>query len=191
MHIGQILELDEGISPVTCAGKTGYVGKQSEGEGKKGTWTRQFVVIKEGDDDIGVTLWNARYVKEGERIVVVGKTESYEGKITLSGKLKDEEAKSSSSGQKETSEKSDVDWDAKELREHRGYGIRDATQLVTTLAEINKDSKGMSPTLVKQIAEAYVQYVYNGPQFEDENEPVDETQQGRSEPPVEDDDIPF
>lgn len=87
MHIGQVLTLDEGIGPVECAGTVGYASDQQEGVGKKGAWTRQFIVLKEGNDDIGVTLWNARHIKNGERIVVKGTTQEYEGKITLSAKL--------------------------------------------------------------------------------------------------------
>jgi hypothetical protein len=58
----------------------------------------------------------------------------------------------------------EVDWDAKELREKRGYAIRDAALLVTTLAEVSQNANGCSPELVQEIAEMFVTYVYNGPQ---------------------------
>ncbi len=54
------------------------------------------------------------------------------------------------------------DWDAKQLREHRGYAVRDATLLVMQLAEINQTAQGMKPDLVLEIAEKYINYIYNG-----------------------------
>ncbi len=192
MHIKQVLEMDDGIGPITCAGTVEYVTEQSEGEGKKGKWTRQFVVIKEGDSDIGVTLWNARYINKSERIIVCGKTQEYEGKITLSAKLqeagqsKQQEGSQQSGGSSQ--EKKDVDWDAKERREHRGHGIHNATLLVVALAEVNQESRGMSPELVVEMAETYMNYVYNGK--ESVPEPSNEGR-GGGEPPVGDDDIPF
>lgn len=76
MHIGQVLQLDAGVSPIQIAGTVTYVTNQSESPpGTAKAWTRQFIVLQEGNDKIGVTLWNCRYVKKGERISVKGKTE--------------------------------------------------------------------------------------------------------------------
>lgn len=77
-----------------------------------------------------------------------------------------------------------VDWDGKQRREFRSHAVHSATLLVVALAEVNKESRGMSPELVVQMAETYVNYVYNGKETVP-NPP------GPSEPPVGDDDIPF
>jgi hypothetical protein len=61
-------------------------------------------------------------------------------------------------GQQET------DWDAKNLRDHRGARLRDAVQLICALAEVNGKTQGLSPELAVEVAEQFVRYTYNGPQ---------------------------
>ncbi len=84
-----------------------------------------------------------------------------------------------------------VDWDGKQQREFRSHAIHSATLLVVALAEVNKESRGMSPELVVQMAETYVKYVYNGRESVPNREPADDG--GYGEPPVgfKPDDIPF
>ncbi|KKN75843.1 hypothetical protein LCGC14_0377190 [marine sediment metagenome] len=82
-----------------------------------------------------------------------------------------------------------VDWDGKQQREFRSHAIHSATLLVVALAEVNKESRGMSPELVVQMAETYVKYVYNGRESVPNREPADDG--GYGEPPVGDSDLPF
>lgn len=57
----------------------------------------------------------------------------------------------------------EVDWDAKELREKRGYAIRDAVLVQTTLATIsNNIASYISKDLILDLAEEFVEYVYHG-----------------------------
>ncbi len=87
-----------------------------------------------------------------------------------------------------------VDWDGKQQREFRSHAIHSATLLVVALAEVSKESRGMSPELVVQMAETYVKYVYNGresvPNVQGST-PPQAADGGYGEPPVGDDDIPF
>lgn len=55
-----------------------------------------------------------------------------------------------------------VDWDAKELREHRGYALHDACTILIALAELNQTAQGMSSELAMEMAELFVKYRYNG-----------------------------
>ncbi len=82
-----------------------------------------------------------------------------------------------------------VDWDGKQQREFRSHAIHSATLLVVALAEVNEESRGMSPELVVQMAETYVKYVYNGREAVPNREPAPDG--GYGLPPVGDDDIPF
>lgn len=87
-----------------------------------------------------------------------------------------------------------VDWDGKQQREFRSHAIHSATLLVVALAEVNKESRGMSPELVVQMAETYVKYVYKDREAVPNNQgPANwERQPGEDGPPPPgDDDIPF
>jgi hypothetical protein len=92
MHIGQILQCDEGASGLEAAGTVDFASDQTHGTTRQGkAWSRQFVTLIEGSDKIGVTLWNCRVIRKGERICVTGaKTEKdKEGKICLSTRTLD------------------------------------------------------------------------------------------------------
>jgi hypothetical protein len=87
-------------------------------------------------------------------------------------------------------EKTPVDWDAKELRERRGYAIRDATLLIVALAEINQESRGMTQDAVVEVAETYLKYMYHGK--EAVPNPAPANWEPTDEPPIDDSDmIPF
>ncbi len=85
-----------------------------------------------------------------------------------------------------------VDWDGKQLREHRGHQLYNATLLVTKLAEIAGKTEGQNPGLIKEIAEELVQYIYNGPAARP-TQPSGPNPDyvGDNPPPPKDDDIPF
>lgn len=86
-----------------------------------------------------------------------------------------------------------VDWDGKQQREFRSHAIHSATLLVVALAEVNKESRGMSPELVVQMAETYVKYVYNGREAVPNNQGGGQNPSwvGDDPPPPGDSDIPF
>lgn len=87
-----------------------------------------------------------------------------------------------------------VDWDGKELREHRGYALHDACTILIALAELNQTAQGMSPQLAMEMAELFVKYRYNGLQpAESRTQPsgANPNWVGDDPAPVGDSDIPF
>lgn len=167
MHIGQILQCDEGASGLEAAGIVDFASDQTHGETQRGkAWSRQFVTLAEGSDKIGVTLWNCRVIHKGERICVTSaKTEKdRDGKICLSSRTLDGSTPAPQDAPPSANDSQEVDWDAKNLRDHRGARLRDAVQLICALAEVNGKTQGLSPELAVEVAEQFVKYTYNGPQ---------------------------
>lgn len=86
--------------------------------------------------------------------------------------------------------KKEVDWDAKELREKRGYAIRDAVLVKTTLASVsNNIATHLSENSIFELVEKFVKYVYNG--IEGKGGQPNPDYVGDNPSPPEDSDVPF
>ena len=55
-----------------------------------------------------------------------------------------------------------VDWDGKELREHRGYALHDACNVLIALATVSQNGQSISKDLALELAETFLSYRYNG-----------------------------
>lgn len=88
-----------------------------------------------------------------------------------------------------------VDWDAKELREHRGYALHDAVTILVTLAELNKNASLITAERALELSELFLVYRYNGMagMKAPATQPGDANPDWVGEDPVQpaDDDIPF
>lgn len=65
--VTQALTLDVGDTLEAIQGVIKGIWKQTTGSGQRGEWKRQFILLGEGNNSIGVTLWGQTEIEEGDK----------------------------------------------------------------------------------------------------------------------------
>lgn len=87
--IATIKQLNVGTTGLDITGQVNQPSQMTTGTTKDGRpWSRQWMLVQDQSDKIGVTLWNSRSVQVGETVHITGKLEANnKGEIGFSGKL--------------------------------------------------------------------------------------------------------
>ena len=183
MNISQIRNLPD----ETEVGLTATVATASAVRQFQGAW-KQNIKLSDASGQGGEekTIWaevtlpaNTPIVRLSEIVITKGKMSSYTNDFGLQRKVLIDEYSLTTSSEppittpQNTSQpppqaaqapqvKKEVDWDAKELRERRGYAQREAVLLIATAATIKNNAECIEVDNVLEVAEELLNYVYDG-----------------------------
>lgn len=192
MNIAQLKQLQAVDGWVDFSGQITEVKEMKVRTKKNRMMTK--VKLKDETDEIGAWIYSdLQQITPNQLIIANGMLKEYEHRRYIDYATVKTTQPAPQNTQQDTPQptgqangKKDVDWDAKELREKRGYAIRDAVLVKTTLASVsNNIATHLSESSIFELAEKFVEYVYNGI-----DKATNSYQRNPHEEPP-DDDIPF